>query len=129
MLHSVKLLFWLVHLWFFCAGFFRDGNQFNLKDERGVGRDQLAGTALAIRQLRGNKELPLGAYGHELQRLSPSLDDSIHWKGRRLTALIGAVKLGAIDQGASIIAGHSVSGSGLGVCSLSNDRVLEAAGQ
>jgi hypothetical protein len=65
-----------------------DREQFDVENQRGIRADLAARTALAIGQVRGNKELPLRSYRHELQGFRPSLDDLTDREGRGLAALV-----------------------------------------
>src|ERR1700675_4552177 len=64
-------------LWLLLGGCLRlDRDQLDFENEREVGADRRAGRApLEVSEIRGNKELPLGADGHELNRFGPALDD------------------------------------------------------
>src|SRR5882724_5294038 len=70
-------------------------NQLDFKDEGGTRRDNPARATRAIGQIRRDKELPFRSHRHELQRLSPALDDATDWKSCRLAPLVRTVKLSA----------------------------------
>src|ERR1035441_10558037 len=71
--------------------------QFDLKNEGGVGANVGARAALAIGKVGRKKELPLRSHWHQLEGLGPAFDDSTYRKCRRLAALVGAVKFLAVD--------------------------------
>src|ERR1700683_5626077 len=84
---------------------------------------------LSVGKICGDEELPLGANGHELQCLGPSLDHAGDGEGGGLAALVGAVKFGSVDESATVVDGDGVGGGGLGAGSGLKDFVLQAAGQ
>ena len=105
-----------------------DRKELDVKDQRLIGSDGTSvGAAFAISKIGRNEELPLGADGHKLQRLGPTLDDLTNGEAGGLATLVGAVEFGAIDQSAAVIADDGVCGGGLGSCAGLNDLVLQAA--
>jgi len=64
--------FWFVLLWM--------GEQLHFKNKCRAGADVRASAAIAVTQLRGNKELPLRSYRHQQEGFRPTLDDSIDRK-------------------------------------------------
>src|SRR5271155_1366324 len=71
-----------------------NGDQLHVKNERLIGTNRPAAcSARSISEIGGNIELPLRSHGHELQRLSPTLDHAADLKLGRLAALVGVVEL------------------------------------
>src|SRR5260370_2181680 len=76
-------------------------NQFDLEDQRRIGRDDPAGAAGAVAEVGGNEEGALAAGVHGGDALVPSLDDAAHAERKleRLAAVARAVEflaLGAV---------------------------------
>lgn len=82
-----------------------NAHQLRLEDEGGIGRDDLASTALAVAELRGDGELALLANLHAQETLVPALDDlpGANLKLERLAALVACVKLLAVRQRAPVM--------------------------
>ena len=77
--------------------FRRDREQFDFKDQGRVGADVGACAAVAICKVRGDEQFPLGTDWHQLQGFRPTLNDLADREGGRLSALVGAVELLAIE--------------------------------
>src|ERR1700686_1465577 len=99
-------------------------NQFDFKDERGVGLDGIARAAIAIGQLGRDDELPFGSHGHELESLSKTGDDSFDLERGRLPRPVRAVELGPIDQRSPVLAHDRVGVGGLLAFASLEDLVL-----
>src|SRR5260370_16125966 len=75
---SSRELFWRRrNFWF---GFVLDGEQLHFKNERRAGANARTRvrSAISISEVRGNKELPLRSYRHDLESLSPAFNDARH---------------------------------------------------
>src|SRR5262245_45948263 len=75
-----------------------DRKQLDFKDQRGPGRDVLAGPLVAVGQVGRQIQLPFGADRHELQGFGPASDDLVDRERGRLATLVRAVELRAVDQ-------------------------------
>ncbi len=102
--------------------------EFDLEDQRFVGFDFCAGTFRSVCQIGGDEELELRAFLHQLDTFSPSWNDAVQWEFSRLFALVGTVKLSAVDQGATVMNLDGVSGFGAPACARLEDLVLQSAG-
>src|SRR6202007_1098538 len=91
-------------------GLILNGEQLDLKDQRGVWPDNATGAALAVGQIGGNKQLPLRSYRHKQQRLVPALDHLTDLKGSRLATFIGAVEFRFVEKSAPVVADDGVRG-------------------
>jgi len=80
-----------------------DGNEFDVEDEGGVGRDVGTGAAGSVAELRRNVETILGAGGHELEAFGPAGDDAVEREGNRFFALIARVENGAVGEAAFVV--------------------------
>src|SRR5262245_64087141 len=71
------------------------GEELDLEDERGAGRDDAAGAALAVAQVRGNDQLALAAHLHGAHAFVPALDHSplADREHERLAAIHRAIEL------------------------------------
>src|SRR5229473_4555935 len=103
--------------------------QFNFKNQGRTGTDTRARvrSAIAITQIRWNKELPFRSHRHELETFRPTLDDASHWERRRLSALVGAVEFLAVNQRAPVVTRDRVGRGGLWSGALGQNLVLQAA--
>src|SRR6266481_8927398 len=101
---SSRELFWRRrNFWF---GFVLDGEQLHFKNERRAGANARTRvrSAISISEVRGNKELPLRSYRHELQSLGPAFNDSRHRKCLRMATLVGTIELRAVKKSATVVA-------------------------
>src|SRR5262249_16710451 len=103
-------------------------NQLHFEDQR-LFRTNRAFSRWTIGEIGRNEELPLGSYGHQLQSFRPAFDYAAQREGGRLVAFVGAVELGAVDEGPTIIANHGIAGCGLGTGAWSEDLVLQTVRQ
>ena len=74
------------------------------EDQHVTGLDVGATVAISIGQFAGDVELPLVSFVHQLHGLCPALDHLVGRESGRLAALVGRVELGAVDQGAGVVA-------------------------
>ncbi len=96
-----------------------DRDQLDLEDQRRIRRDGAAGrAALAVGQLRGNRELIFRAFLHELNAFGPAGDDAVQREGGGLAALVGAVEFRAVEQRALVV---DFDGERLALWALSKD--------
>src|SRR5450755_2706607 len=123
------LLFALVFFALIVFWFLLNREQFDLEDQGRVRPNVGARAPVRVSKIRRNKELPFRSDGHELERFRPPFNDLTDAKGRRLSALVGAVKLRAIDQSAAVITNDGVGRRGLRARASSQDLVLQAVGQ
>src|SRR5206468_10621123 len=81
------------------------------EDQRGAGRDDAAGAAFAVPQVRRNDELPLAADSHRADALVPAADHATAADGEHegLPAVARAVDLGAVLQPPGVVDAHRVS--------------------
>src|SRR5262245_3715306 len=86
-------------------GSFLDGEQLDFEDERGVGRDDVAGAALAVGQVRRNGQLALAADFHAGDAFVPALDHFAPAKRKieRHVAVFAAVELLTVGQPAGVM--------------------------
>src|SRR4029077_2365547 len=106
-----------------------DREQFHFKNEGGIRADVGALASFSIGQIGWNDQLPLRSYGHELKGFGPTIDYAADRKPCWVRALVGAVKFFAIDERASIVAGHGVAGGGLWSGASGQDLILETTRQ
>src|SRR5580700_2110996 len=137
-MHERLLLIWIwiwIWIWVRARGWlgnldFRlglNGHQFDFKDEGCVGTDAATRAApRAIGKFRGNKKLPLGSNGHELQRFGPTLDHTADGKCGRLAALVGAIEFGVVEECTLVVADDGIRGYRLWTRSFFQDFVLQA---
>ena len=121
------LVAFVVLLFIFCLILNRE--QFDFKDQRGIGTDFGARTTLTIGEARRDEELPLRPYGHELQCFRPTLDDLTHSKRGGLPTFIRAVKFLAIDERAPVVTNNCIGRGGLRASTGRQNLVLQTAGQ
>ena len=88
-------------------------DQFDVKYQCGIGRYAAAGSAFAVGQVVGNEETVFCPFSHELYALCPSGDDAVEGECGALSALVGGVEDGAVDESAFVVAFHAVGGFGL----------------
>ena len=100
-----------------------------IEDECRIRRNAAAGTALSVCQTVGNEEAVFCPFAHELYALCPSGDDAVEGECGALSALVGGVEDGAVDESAFVVAFHAVGGFGLAQCTLAQDGILQSAGQ
>ena len=81
-----------------------DVHQLGLEDQNGVTWNW-PHTACTVSILWLNGKLPLVSNAHVLQALVPSFDDLAFSEGeaKRLVAVVGSVKLGAVFEGAAVV--------------------------
>mmetsp|Transcript_40402 Transcript_40402/g.67390 ORF Transcript_40402/g.67390 Transcript_40402/m.67390 type:complete len:212 (+) Transcript_40402:2783-3418(+) len=77
--------------------------QLYVKDQCAERQDHVPCTALPVRQVRGDVQPPRGANLHQTQGLRPALDHPVHLKRHGLAPFVGAVELGAVDEGALVV--------------------------
>src|SRR6185312_17234052 len=82
-----------------------DLEQLDLEDQRGIGRDHVAGAALAVAEFRRNGQLAFAADLHAGDALIPTLDDpaGAQLEGERPFAIEAAVELLAVGQPAGVV--------------------------
>src|SRR6266849_6725558 len=136
-------LFSRLHFWGFFRSFLRlllrlflgcrlrlDRDELDVENESGIRANGRArGAAVAVSQIRGDKKLPLGADGHELNRFRPAFDDPADGNLQRLAALVGAVEFGIVHQRAAIVAEYSVIRRWLWAGAFLDDFVLQTTGE
>src|SRR5947208_14800291 len=93
-----------------------DVEQFDLKVECRVGRNDTAGTARAVAKVWGNNQRPFATDFHTGHTFVPALNDltaserECEW----LVAVLGAVEPGAVEQPAGVVDRHELARLGLG---------------
>src|SRR6266446_6324168 len=101
--------------------------QLDFEDERGARRNDVAGAAIAVAQVRGDDELALAAHLHGGHALVPALDDAAlaDGEGERLSAVHRAVELLAALEPARVMHAHRFARLGPGARALDEVDVLE----
>src|SRR5580700_8013954 len=105
-----------------------NGKQFQFKEERRVWTNLRAAARFPVGHFGGNKDLPFGAHGHELESFRPAFDDFVYMKCRGLAALIRTVKLAAADERATVVTDDGIARSGLCSRAFGQNLELKAAG-
>ena len=87
-----------------------DAEQLDLEDEGGRRGNDRRETALAVRVVRGARQLGNLPDGHSRHPLIPSLDDLADADGELegLAAVLGAVELGAVREGTCVRGGRGI---------------------
>ena len=89
-----------------------NGQQLDLEVQRGVGRDHAARAALAVGNGGWAGQLGLATGLHALYALGPAGDHAVEGKLGGLAALVGAVELLAVEQGAFVMDLDGIGGLG-----------------
>src|SRR5688500_1144636 len=79
--------------------------ELDLENQRGVRRDDLAGSLLAIAEVRGHDEPALAADPHSRDPLVPPLDHLVDAdaKGKGMLGILAGIKAGAVLQPADVV--------------------------
>jgi ARG/rhodanese/phosphatase superfamily protein len=105
-----------------------DRQQLDFEDERGAGRDDVAGAALTVAEVRRNDELTLAARLHRAHALVPALDHAAlaDRKLEGLAAVHRAVELLAALEPPRVVHADRLARPGPGAGTLDDIDVLEA---
>ena len=85
-----------------------DLQQFYIKYQCRAGNNMCTGLLIAVSEVCRDKQFPLTAYWHQLQRFYPSLDHAIHREVNWLTPVYRTVENRSIDQCSMVVAFHLV---------------------
>src|SRR5262249_23678980 len=99
--------------WRFCGVLWSlDLEQFDLEDERRVGRDDAAGAAFAIAEVGWDDELAGAAFLHAGDAFVPALDDDPLADGEleRNLAIAARIELFAVQKRADVVDDHDIAG-------------------
>ena len=100
-------------------------DEFDLKDQGGIGRNDISGTVGAITEVGGDVKAEFAADFHKLKRFGPAGDDLIDREFDRFTTLDGAVKNFAGQKFSFIMDAHHIFGAGaFAACSGGEDFIL-----
>ena len=94
-----------------------------------MGRDLRRRTVLSVSQIRRNHKLVLRAHRHELQPFGPSLDHPAQTKAGWLSASVGTVELGPIDQRSAVMHLNDIVALGFSALSRLEHLVLQTTGR
>src|SRR5690606_658879 len=104
----------------------RDGEQFDVEHQRGIGTDRAArGSLLAVTELRGDPEAVLRADRHQAQALGPPGNDLAEAEFDRLAAIVGTVEHASVEQRAFVHHPHGVAGQRPRAVALAQHHVLQ----
>src|SRR5258708_1295216 len=90
-----------------------DFEEFNRDEEGGGGGDGGRMAAVAVRDAGGADELRLAADLHPLHAFGPAGDHAVEGELSGLVALVGAIELGAVGEGAAVVDLDLVGGLGI----------------
>ena len=102
-----------------------DPEKLNLEDKN-LERRNAVGSRLAVGEIVGKSNTPLGADRHHLQNLDPARDYLGNAEGCGAAAVYRAVEHLAVREGAVIVDGDAVGLLGLRAVSFLEDLVLNA---
>lgn len=87
-----------------------DVDELDLEAQGRVGRNDTGDAALAVRRRARAGEHGLATHRQLLHALCPAGDDLVQRKDRGLAALVGAVELLSVGQGASVVDANDAGG-------------------